>query len=189
MGHGHSHSEHGHSHSEHGHSHSEHGHGEHSDCSGHAHGGDAHGHSHGGPRVDPHAKHHQADLGGGCTAYLTALLDSKKGHALAIYITGPGDVSLGTVTPRLEADVSDFRGERPLIFEPAPASERPQGEAEAAPWSCSHFVAKALRMVREAGPLKISASFILRNPRDGTDRTVCAVWPDFYPAKYASLDV
>lgn len=111
-------------------------------------------------------------------AYLSAHLSKKDGNQLDIFIEDEEGHPKAIPSLRFEATIGDFKGSRVLMFEVAPADERPSGEVESG--GCSHFVAKANRMVAEAGPLSITAPLQV-----SADEKIAAVWDDFYPAKYA----
>jgi len=97
---------------------------------------DAHDHDHDRAKmkVAHLGKHH---------AWLTAHLSAKDGHELDIFVeemNAPKPTALPVTSLRGKATKAGDAKEYALIFEPAPADERPAGEAAG---SCSHFVAKA----------------------------------------------
>ncbi|MFO0848998.1 MAG: hypothetical protein U0871_10665 [Gemmataceae bacterium] len=109
-------------------------------------------------------------------AYLTAHL-SKSGNELDVFFEGHDDgkpVALPLAKFAAKAVKTDG-SEIDLLFEPAPANERPAGEA---PGTCSHFVAKA-PTITATDAYAVTATI----PIDGKDRRVR--WRNFVPGKFA----
>jgi hypothetical protein len=109
-------------------------------------------------------------------AYLTAHL-SKSGNELDVFFEGHDDgkpVALPVAKFAAKATRSDGF-EIDLLFEPAPADERPRGEA---PGTCSHFVAKAPGITATD-----SYTVTTTIPIEGKDRRVR--WRNFVPGKFA----
>ena len=75
-------------------------------------------------------------------AGLTAHLSAKDGNELDVFVETIADEPTPVALPTVTIAGTARRGadEFPLAFEPAPAAERPKGEAAG---TCSHFVAKA----------------------------------------------
>ena len=75
-------------------------------------------------------------------AGLTAHLSAKDGNELDVFIETIADEPTPVALPTVTITGTARRGaeEFALTFEPAPADERPKGEAAG---TCSHFVAKA----------------------------------------------
>jgi hypothetical protein len=131
-----------------------------------------HGHSH------TRDKMLAADVGK-YHAWLTAHLSSKTGNELDIFFeTGekqpkPAALPLSSFTAKATRAGDDTVHE--LRFEPAPADERPKGEAAG---TCSHFVAKAPWM-KPDDVLTITADVEING------RVRQAKWAKFEPKKYA----
>ena len=111
-------------------------------------------------------------------AYLTAHLSADHGNELDLYFETTGKdakplaipVEKFTGTARRAGEEKEFE----LVFEPAPAKERPRDEK---PGTCSHFVAKAPWM-RSDDKLTVTAEVEV----DGRRRK--AAWKGFEPKKY-----
>jgi hypothetical protein len=113
-------------------------------------------------------------------ALLTAHLSSKTGHELDLFVETadanakpialPLDVVKGTVQVR-RAD----GGVREVEFQPAPADERPKGEAAG---TCSHFVSKVPWLEPDT-----EHRVIVEVEVDG--KKLSARWNEFVPRKYA----
>ena len=75
-------------------------------------------------------------------AGLTAHLSAKDGNELDVFVETIADEPTPVALPTVTITGTARRGadEFPLTFTPAPADERPKGEAAG---TCSHFVAKA----------------------------------------------
>jgi hypothetical protein len=111
-------------------------------------------------------------------ALLTAHL-SRDGNELDVFFEtsvdkSPEAVALPLLSFEGQATAGDGES-HVLTFEPAPAEERPKGEAEGA---CSHFVAKAAWMKAD-DKLRVVARFNL----DGKE--LKATWNEFEPKRYA----
>lgn len=77
---------------------------------------------------------------------------------------------------RFTATVKDQSGACfDVVFEPAPADERPQGETD----GCSHYVGKAGSLKAVPSALTVTAQMTLNGA------PVTAVWSPFDPVKYA----
>jgi hypothetical protein len=74
--------------------------------------------------------------------WLTAHISSKTGNELDVYFETLDDKPLAVPFEKLQAKAKPSREDKTydLVFEPAPADERPKGEPKG---KCSHFVAKA----------------------------------------------
>lgn len=109
-------------------------------------------------------------------AYLTAHL-SKSGNELDVFFEGHDDGKpVALPLAKFAAKAVKLDGsEIDLLFEPAPANERPAGEA---PGACSHFVAKAPALTATD-----SYTVTTTIPIDGKDRRVR--WRNFVPGKFA----
>ncbi len=134
---------------------------------------EGHGHSH------TRDKMRAADAGK-YHAWLTSHLSSKDGNELDIFFeTGedkdPKPVALPVEKFTAKAKKQGDDKEYELVFEPAPADERPKDEA---PGTCSHFVAKAPWM--SAGDVLTVTAEV---PIDGQVRK--PTWPKFDVRKYA----
>ncbi len=114
-------------------------------------------------------------------AALTAHL-AKDGNELDVFIETDNDepqpVALPLVQIIAKAKRSGDTQEYKLIFEPAPADERPKSETIG---TCSHFVAKAPWMTR-ADMLTVVAELEVK----GKLRKV--IWGEFSPLKFAHHD-
>lgn len=131
----------------------------------------AHGHSH------ERDKMLIADAGT-MHALLTAHL-AKDGNELDIFFEtpvskDPQPVALAVASFEAQATAGDGESQT-LVFEPAPADERPAGEKEGA---CSHFVAKASWMKPDDELLVVAKLTI-----DGKE--VVARWKNFVPKTFA----
>ena len=127
---------------------------------------ESHDHSSGKMMISHLGKHH---------AKLTAHLSAKGGNELDVYvetIDDPTPVAL----PLLKLTGVARRGaeEFPVTFEPAPADERPQGEAAG---SCSHFVAKAAFLKPDD-----TLTVVIEVELDGRKRK--CTWRNFEVAKF-----
>ena len=109
-------------------------------------------------------------------AKLTVHLSAKDGNELDIFVEtiddAPTPVALPllTITGTARRDGEEF----PLTFEPAPADERPKGEAAG---SCSHFVAKAA-FLKPTDTLTV----VIKAEFDGRERK--CTWKNFEVAKF-----
>jgi hypothetical protein len=117
-----------------------------------------------------------ADVGGhhgGLTAHL-----AKAGNELDVFLETGGDppqpVAIGDAPFRATATTA-AGATHELVFEPAPASERPAGEK---PGTCSHFVARALWLKADE-EIQVTATLKL-----GAGEAT-ATWKRFLPSKYA----
>lgn len=110
-------------------------------------------------------------------AWLTAHLSAKDGNELDVFFEGEDDDKpLALPVMRFTATAARADGQEfALVFEPAPADERPRGEA---PGTCSHFVAKAPGLVAD-DVLTVTAEVTV----DGRERKVR--WKGFVPRKFA----
>ncbi len=131
----------------------------------------AHGHSH------ERGKMLIADAGT-VHALLTAHL-SKDGNELDVFFEtpvskDPQPVAIAVASFEAQATAGDGESQT-LVFEPAPADERPAGEKEGA---CSHFVAKASWMKPDDELLVVAKLMI-----DGKE--VVARWKNFVPKTFA----
>ncbi len=111
-------------------------------------------------------------------AWLTAHLSAKDGNELDVFIEDEDTekpVALTTLkfTAKATRDGDDKTYD--LVFEAAPADERPKDEKAG---TCSHFVAKAPWM-KPDDAIALSAEI----PSDG--RTLRPKWKKFIPSKYA----
>lgn len=137
------------------------------------------------PTVEPEAHGHSHERGkmliadaGPHHALLTAHL-SPEGNELDIFFETPVDkdpqpVAIPVASFEAQATVGDGEAQT-LMFEPAPADERPVGEPVD---RCSHFVAKAPWMKPDQ-PLYVVARVML----DGKEQSIR--WKDFLPSRYA----
>jgi hypothetical protein len=75
-------------------------------------------------------------------AWLTAHISSKTGNELDIFFETLDDKPIAMSVEKFTAKVKPSREDKTydVVFEPAPASERPKDEPKG---KCSHFVAKA----------------------------------------------
>ncbi len=130
-------------------------------------GHDENDHDHGKAMAAHLGKHH---------ALLTAHISSKTGNELDILIEStdkepqPGALPLTKLTGTLKLGDAEY----PLTFEPAPADERPQGEAAG---TCSHFVAKAPLLKPDD-----TVTVTVETELDGRKRK--ATWKNFNVKKY-----
>ena len=127
---------------------------------------EGHDHSAGKMMISHLGKHH---------AKLTAHLSAKDGNELAVFvetIDNPTPVALPTL--KLTGVARRGAEEFPLTFEPAPADERPTGEAAG---TCSHFVAKAA-FLKPTDTLTVVVEVEL----DGRKRK--CTWKEFEVAKF-----
>ena len=106
---------------------------------------------------------------------LTAHLSAKGGNELDLFvetIDNPTPVALPTL--KLTGVARRGAEEFPLTFEPAPADERPKGEAAG---SCSHFVAKAAFLKPDD-----TLTVVVEAELDGRQRK--CTWKNFEVAKF-----
>lgn len=151
---------------------------------GHSHDGDAdHSHEPSGGTGDEHGHSHTRDKmlitdAGSMHALLTAHL-AAAGNELDIFFETPVSDDPKPVAlelSQIEAQATAGEGDaQTLIFEPAPAEERPPGEAAG---TCSHFVASAPWMKPDM-ELLVVAKFTVAGEE------ITARWKGFSPAKYA----
>ena len=132
---------------------------------------DAHDHDHDRAKmkVAHLGKHH---------AWLTAHLSSKDGHELDIFMeemNAPKPVALPVNTLRGKATKAGDVKEYALTFEPAPASERPAGEAAG---RCSHYVAKTPWLTPDD-----EWTVVIEVELEGRNRK--AAWKNFTPKTFA----
>ena len=109
-------------------------------------------------------------------AKLTAHLSAKDGNELDLFVETTADPATPVALPTLKVTGTAQRGgeEFPLTFEPAPADERPKGEAAG---TCSHFVAKAA-FLKPTDTLTI----VVEVEVDGRKRK--CTWKNFEVAKF-----
>jgi hypothetical protein len=120
-----------------------------------------------------------ADVGRKYHALLTAHL-SPKGNELDLFFETTDDKNPTPVAIPVDSFTAHLRGEghdepKQVIFEPAPAAERPKGEK---PGTCSHFVAKVPWM-KATDTLSVVVLLNLGNER------FRVAWKNFNPKKYA----
>jgi hypothetical protein len=120
-----------------------------------------------------------ADAGKKYPALLTAHLSKKDGNELDIFFETADDKKPTPVAFPLKsfkAQVKPAEGPpKEVVFECAPANERPKGEK---PGTCSHFVAKVPWMKATD-----SLYVVVRLKLDGEDLSIR--WRNFNPKKYA----
>ena len=109
-------------------------------------------------------------------ANLTAHLSAKDGNELDVLVETIDDAPTPVALPALTLTGTARRGgeEFPLTFEPAPADERPKGEAAG---TCSHYVAKAA-FLKPADTLTV----VIEVEIDGRKRK--CTWKNFEVAKF-----
>jgi len=132
---------------------------------------DDHDHDHDrGKKLVAHlGKHH---------VWLTAHLSSKSGHELDVFVEASNEakaVALPLDKLRGKATKAGDPKEYELTFEPAPAGERPAGEAAG---TCSHFVAKTPWLT----PADVW-TVIVEVELEGRNRK--ATWKNFTPKVFA----
>ena len=112
-------------------------------------------------------------------ACLTAHLSSKDGNELDVFVETIDKAAqpVALPLPRLvgKAKYASDGKEQEVIFEPAPANERPKDEVAG---TCSHYVAKAPWM-------KADDIFTLTIEAELDGRIRKATWKSFNPKKYA----
>lgn len=132
----------------------------------------SHGHSHerGKMLLADAGKYHAA---------LTAHLSAKDGNELDIFFETADDPPAPVALPLDKFTAAAWRvgdaAARGVLFEPAPADERPKDEPAG---TCSHFVARAGWMTPD-DDLTVTAEVEI----GGRKRTI--TWKKFVPAKYA----
>jgi len=109
-------------------------------------------------------------------ANLTAHLSAKDGNELDLFVETIADAPTPVALPTLKLTGTAKRDgeEFALVFEPAPADERPKGEAAG---TCSHFVAKAA-FLKPTDTLTV----VIAVEIDG--RTRKCTWKNFEVAKF-----
>ena len=109
-------------------------------------------------------------------ANLTAHLSAKDGNELDLFVETIADAPTPVALPTLKLTGTAKRDgeEFALTFEPAPADERPKGEAAG---TCSHFVAKAA-FLKPTDTLTVVVEVEL----DGRKRK--CTWKEFEVAKF-----
>lgn len=111
-------------------------------------------------------------------ACLTAHLSSKDGNELDVFVETIGEEPTPVALPLLKLVGKAKRAdgtEQEVIFEPAPANERPKDEKAG---TCSHYVAKTPWM-------KGDDVFTLTIEAELDGRVRKATWKSFNPKKYA----
>ena len=143
-------------------------------CFSHGHG--HHHHSHGASKPgeqDPALK--PVAVAGGLLQ-LTAHLSAKDGNELDVFVQTAARTPLAIHMATVAAVVRVGSVEMRVVFEPAPADERPAGELD----GCSHFVAKTPFMAKDV-PANVSMSVVMAAGAE----EVAAEWIEFVPQKFA----
>jgi len=112
------------------------------------------------------------------TLWLTSHLESKGSNELDLFISDDRNKAYPITADKIVAEVVIGDVKNQIVFEPAPADERPKGEKGNV---CSHYVAKA-GFIKASDMLTCSATV----PVSGKPEIV--VWKDFGVKKFAHHD-